>query len=310
MTDCWPTISIITPSFNQAAFLDQTIRSVLEQDYPNLEYIVIDGGSTDDSVDVIRRYENHLAYWESEPDRGQPHALNKGLDKANGDIVAYLNSDDLYLPGALLAAGDHFRRNPDTQWIAGGVLMFGEAETFTDPQWWQLPWGPRDAAACIFKNYEAPQPGMFWRRSLFERLGGFDESMRYCFDHEFYARVMLAGHRCDPIERPLAAYRFHGSSKTVAEGKHFRAEFAMVRDRYVDRVPARRAKQEARIAARRDVRTRIFGAFNKAIRLASEGKRDLAWREWYLAVRHEPSMLLTRASLGCVKRVMFSRSNV
>jgi len=300
----WPQISIITPSFNQADFLDQTIRSVLDQGYANLEYIVIDGGSSDRSPQVIQRYADRLAYWQSEPDRGQPHAINKGLARATGDIVGYLNSDDLYLPGALHAVADAFMRDPQTQWIAGGVLMFGEPEAMHDPAWWRGAWVPTDAAACIHKNYEAPQPGMFWRRERFDKHGGFDESMRYCFDHEFYARIMVAGCTCRPLQRPVAAYRFHGSSKTVAEGDKFRAEFKLVRERYIDQVPAARAKAEARLAARRDQRTGILGAFNKAIRLAGDGERGLAWREWRLAVRHAPRMALSRASLGCLRRIM------
>src|SRR5260370_28877982 len=109
----FPRISIITPSFNQAEFVERTILSVLEQNYPNLEYIVVDGGSTDGSVDVIRRYQSRIAYWVSEKDRGQAHAINKGLQRATGDIIGYLNSDDYYLEGALARVADCFSREPD-----------------------------------------------------------------------------------------------------------------------------------------------------------------------------------------------------
>jgi glycosyltransferase involved in cell wall biosynthesis len=119
-------LSIITPSFNQGRFLEETIMSVLNQGYEPLEYILIDGGSTDESVSVIRRYEDKLAYWISEKDRGQVHAINKGIERATGDILAFINSDDVYLPGAFNAAMNHFVDHPESNWVCGDTIMFGE----------------------------------------------------------------------------------------------------------------------------------------------------------------------------------------
>ncbi len=119
-------LSIITPSFNQGRFLEETILSVLNQGYQPLEYIVIDGGSTDESVSIIRRYEDKLAYWVSEKDRGQVHAINKGLEKATGDILAFINSDDVYLPGAFNAVISHFEEHPQSEWVCGDTIMFGD----------------------------------------------------------------------------------------------------------------------------------------------------------------------------------------
>src|ERR1044072_776876 len=119
-------LSIITPSFNQGHFMEEKIMSVLNQDYEPLKYIVVDGCSTDESVDIIRRYEDKLAYWVSEKDRGQVHAINKGFERATGDILAFINSDDVYLPGAFNAAMTHFAENPESEWICGDTLMFGE----------------------------------------------------------------------------------------------------------------------------------------------------------------------------------------
>ena len=222
-----PKISLITPSYNQGNFLEETILSVLNQRYANLEYIIVDGGSTDDSISVIKKYEPHLAFWVSEPDRGQAHALNKGLAHATGDIVAYLNSDDLYLPGAFAAAVNYFTAHPACEWLCGDTLFFGDGDTQT---YLQQAVVPQSAAHALSWAYTAPQPGMFWRRVLLD--GGFAEQWRYCFDHELYVRQLLAGHSCAHLPMPVAAYRLHGTSKTVAEGSHFDAEFDRIAETY------------------------------------------------------------------------------
>jgi glycosyltransferase involved in cell wall biosynthesis len=212
-------LSIITPSLNQAPYLEETIRSVLQQDYEALEFIIIDGRSTDGSVEIIRRYEDRLAYWVSEPDRGQAHAVNKGLARATGDIVAYLNSDDLYLPGAFAAVARYFRDHPECEWLCGDTRMFGAGMADV-----LVPTNvPRSAAHALAWAYKAPQPGMFWKRALLRE--GFAERWRYCFDHEMYVRLLLAGHICAHLPVPVAAYRLHPSSKSVAEADAFEPEF-------------------------------------------------------------------------------------
>ncbi len=225
-----PRLSIITPSYNQAEYLEETLRSVLDQRYPNLEYLVIDGGSRDGSVEIIRRYESRLAYWVSERDEGQAHAINKGLQRATGDIVAFVNSDDTYLPGALQAVSDHFQRNPQCQWLCGDTILFGAGR---ETQFFRA-WVPRTAAHCLCWAYKAPQPGMFWKRELLS--SGFDARWNYCFDHELYVRLLLAGHRCEHLPVPVATYRLHGSSKTVAEAERFDWEFDRIAELYEDRL--------------------------------------------------------------------------
>lgn len=224
-------ISVVTPSYNQGRFLEQTLCSVLDQGYESLEYIIIDGGSTDGSVDILRRYEDRLAYWVSEPDRGQAHAINKGLARATGDIVAYINSDDLYLRGSLVAAAEHFRRRPGCAWVCGDVVFADEmGRQVAAPK----TVVPRSAAQCLTRHYFAQQQAMFWRRELL--AGGFDERWRYGFDFELFVRLLLAGHRCEHLPLPLAAFRLHPHSKTRAEAAPFEAEVFEMTQLYLRRV--------------------------------------------------------------------------
>lgn len=219
-------LSIITPSYNQGRFLDETILSVLNQGYKSLEYIVIDGGSTDDSVDVIRRYEDKLDYWVSEKDRGQVHAINKGLERATGDIVAFINSDDVYLPGTFNAVINHFNDHPESEWVCGDTIMFGEGyDTYVI-----RAVVPKSAAHCLSWAYRAPQPGHFWKRELVK--SGFQERWNYDFDHDMYVRLLLAGHKCEHIPLPFAGYRLHEVSKTIAEGHRQLEEFDQIAEFY------------------------------------------------------------------------------
>ena len=189
-----PKITIVTPSFNQGQFIEETIRSVLDQNYPNLEYLIIDGGSTDQTIEVIRKYERQLSYWVSEKDRGQVHAINKGLARATGEIFGFLNSDDLYVPGTFEVVGEYFEKHPETEWVCGDTTMFGEGR----PDELIKTVVPKSAAHCLSWAYKAAQPGHFWRRELL--AGGFDEAWPYDFDHDLYVRLLLADH-ARPVRR-------------------------------------------------------------------------------------------------------------
>ena len=181
-----PLVSIVTPSYNQAHFLEETIQSVLAQDYPNLEYWVMDGGSTDGSVEVIQKYASKLSGWVSEKDGGQADAINKGLQRANGEIVAWLNSDDLYRPGAIQSAVSIFQENPEVGLVYSDVdSIDADGEIFNRMRYDQ--WGLKDLMAFNILG----QPGVFFKRSVLENSGYLDLSYQYLLDHHLWLRMAL-----------------------------------------------------------------------------------------------------------------------
>lgn len=223
----WPRVSIVTPSYNQGEFLEATIRSVLLQGYPALEYFVMDGGSHDESAEILKRYEPWLTAWVSEPDEGQADAINKGLRQTTGQILAYLNSDDIYLPGALAIAADHFATRPEIG------LVFGECRVI-DPMGrdlGRLPIGPTNATQMIQRGAYLPQPATFWRRRATEQVGLFDAALHYAMDFEYFIRIARA-FPIDYIPVPLAAFRRHGVSKTVSQEERHWREALQVSERH------------------------------------------------------------------------------
>ena len=259
---------------------------MLNQNYANLEYIIIDGGSSDGSAEIIRRYANRLAYWVSEPDRGQAHAINKGLERASGEIVAYLNSDDLYLPGALATVADHFSRNPSTLWAAGGCIWFGNSAAYRSatmpvPRWrWVV-------------NCPPAQPAVFWRRSLLEKHGMLDESFHYCMDWEYWLRLRMAEILCDSVMQPLAAFRTHPGSKTVAQNERFRQEENRIRESY----SARLSRWERGLVRWRLRRVQAWRDLTNAIELATRGNKREALAMAARVIRRTPSSLLSKSML-------------
>jgi glycosyltransferase involved in cell wall biosynthesis len=293
-----PLITVITPSYNQGQYLEETIDSVLSQGIRDLEYIVVDGGSTDESVEVIRRHESRLAWWVSEKDRGQSHAINKGLARATGTWVAYLNSDDVYLPGALQSLLDALRAAPEARWMAGGVIGFGTSEAPVHE--WHLPTVPRTMLDLLSSRFQMAQPGHVWSRELVRSVGGFDESLRYLFDINLYAAFLARGERCHALQRPVAGYRFHATSKTVAEGRLFEKEWDIIRARYITSLGTGMRWR----AAHRIRLLKAQALVTEAARAADAGDHALARAGFYAAVSRHPGVLMTRAGAGCARRLL------
>lgn len=224
LTGDWPRLSIVTPSYNQGAFIEETIRSVLLQGYPDLEYLVLDGGSRDETVAVLQRYGRWLT-WVSEPDGGQADAINKGLVRATGALLAYINSDDYYLPGAFGRAVQLSERHPR----AG--LLYGDCRAvWADGRPKGVIRGrPYNRRRMIARGEFVPQQAAFWQRWAMEAIGLFDAEQYYVMDHDYFIRLGAVGR---PVYAPeeWAVFRFHPASKSTADAHaHWRAALALSR---------------------------------------------------------------------------------
>lgn len=181
----YPKISIVTPNYNKAKYLEQTILSVLSQNYPNLEYVIIDGGSTDGSVNIIKKYEDKLAYWVSEPDKGMYYAIKKGFEHTTGDIMAWINSDDMYHPGAFSIVADIFTEYSDVQWLTGMNTHYDENGRTV--RVWSATYFSH--LSFLMRNYKyVQQESTFWRRSLWNRVGGINTEYKLAGDFDLWMR--------------------------------------------------------------------------------------------------------------------------
>lgn len=245
----WPRVSIVTPSYNQGQFLEETIRSVLLQGYPNLEYMVLDGGSTDSSLEVIRKYAPWLAYWVSGKDKGQSDAINKGWQRSTGEIIAYLNSDDTLQPEAVARVARTFDRRPEADFACGSCRYVDEASQLIrveHPQRYSLE---NLAFGDLF-----PQPSVFFRRRVLRQIGYLDERLHYVMDYEYWLRAALAGmHFIRVAPPPLANFRMWADAKSQSQYELFRADrLAMIQKLFGDPPGASSISRTAWAGAYRD----------------------------------------------------------
>jgi glycosyltransferase involved in cell wall biosynthesis len=219
-----PKISIVTPSWNQGRFIEETIESVLSQRYPNLEYIIMDGGSTDGSVEIIKKFAPQLAYWQSQKDGGQYQAINDGFALSTGEVMGWINSDDKLLPWCLQTVGDIFAAHPSVEWISS-LFPFGwsesgkaatcrAAEGYSSEEFWlghYLPGREKEG------RYSIQQESTFWRRSLWDRAGGLDVSLKFAGDFDLWARFFKAGAEVYGVGVPLGGFRHQQDQKSFQQ---------------------------------------------------------------------------------------------
>lgn len=204
-------VSIVTPSFNQGRFLAETMRSVLEQDYPHIEYLVIDGGSTDNTVEVIKSFESRLAYWVSEKDRGQTDAINKGFNRAKGQILAYINSDDTYNPGAVSAAVKYLNEHPEVGVVYSDLNFIDEESRVIG----KFPAAQTDLKKLRRGYVHVPQPATFFRAEYWQQIGPLDPTFFFAMDYDLWVRLAAVS-RLQYLPGPVwANFRMHSDAKTI-----------------------------------------------------------------------------------------------
>jgi glycosyltransferase involved in cell wall biosynthesis len=273
-----PLVSVVTPSFNQGAFLEATILSVLGQDYPKVEYLIMDGGSTDGSQEIIRRYADRLAYWTSERDHGQAEAINRGFAKASGEVLAWLNSDDTYEPGAVRAAVETFADYPDVDALYGDCAYVDQAGALVTV----FRGRPFDLAGYLCTEGFIHQPTVFLRRRVLERVGPLDPSFALCLDYEYWLRMATAC-RWFYLPRVLARFRMHPAAKSAARRREFLDERLRCLDRlFADpKLPAEvsRARKQAYAVA----------YVSGGVHSYEAGELREAWRRLLAALKWDPT---------------------
>jgi len=280
-----PLVSIITPSYDQAAYLEQTILSVLEQDHSPIEYFVVDGASTDNSVDIIKKYESKLTWWVSEKDRGQADAINKGFARATGEIITWLNSDDYYLAGAVSAAVKIFKEHPDVVLVYGNILAVDQhGKTFNTLNYKQLT---LEDLLCF---QIIGQPAVFIRRSALQTAGGLDPAFHFLLDHHLWIRLAQQG-KILHADQTWAAARYHAEAKNRAKAAEFGHEAFRILD------AATQDSQLAPTLAKVNRRARASAHRVDARYLLDGGQPAAALSAWMRALFIHPPTALARLNI-------------
>jgi glycosyltransferase involved in cell wall biosynthesis len=224
----YPKISVITPSYNQGQFIENTIKSVIYQNYPNLEYILIDGESNDETKNIIEEYVNYFAYFVSESDKGQANAINKGFQKADGDIICWLNSDDLFEPNALWTVANYFMKNQSNFLYGDGWIFYDERKFRPKKIYWKS-----EVESINTLTYFDPiqQPSAFWTRKVFDEVGFLNESLNYALDWDYFIRISQK-FELHYIPIALSSYRIHKSHKTSSGGLERLKEIMTIVEKY------------------------------------------------------------------------------
>jgi glycosyltransferase involved in cell wall biosynthesis len=222
-----PRLSVVIPSYNQGQFIERTIRSIVDQNYPDLEIILMDGGSTDDTMEIVEKYRSHFAHIQSEPDGGQTAAIAAGFERATGEFISWLNSDDTYSPGALQKIGEYLAANPKVEFVYGDTWLIDASDNriaFKRSARFSL-------GVMKYAFLTVPQMSAYWSRDLYHAVGGVDRALRFCMDYDLFVR-MASKSAPKRIQGEIGNFRLHGDSKTSTMETVRQAEDTLVHDRY------------------------------------------------------------------------------
>jgi glycosyltransferase involved in cell wall biosynthesis len=228
----WPRITVVTPTLNQAQYIERTILSVLNQNYPNLEYIILDGGSTDGTRAIVEKYRRYLSHWRSTPDAGQAAALKEGFERATGEIFAWINSDDVYLPRVFRQVGSMMKKQPATDVCYGNMYLLDATGQFVTERRLTRCSSRLIKLGIRHGGFGFYQPAAFWRRTLYQRVGGIDPSLHFDMDNDLFIRFSLRGGRFTFLPFPLVGFRIHEGSKTFALQDQSKSEIPLLNTRY------------------------------------------------------------------------------